>query len=277
MEADFTGPTQRRNSGFTAEQYHLNDRDDTFATGCFDAFERNSSNQITTRFDPSQPMQAAELPQASVSPDGRTLCFEFQQGQGTQSFDARPVIAGSFMMHQQRFEKDGSIKDFQEARSLDHRGQKSGGERTRQRDESHGDPVGPGEQVPVRRLYDYFIEHGFSKAQAAGILGNMKTESNFRTNAYNPREKAIGLCQWEDSRRTALERFATQQGKPVSDWHVQADFIMHELGTTEKRAYAALKTAQTPEQAAKIFQSKYERSAALTNRATNAREIYNQL
>jgi hypothetical protein len=142
---------------------------------------------------------------------------------------------------------------------------------------SRGEPLGPGEQVQAKQLYDYFVDHGFSPAQASGILGNIQTESSFRTNAYNKGEGAIGLCQWEGGRRTELEHFAAQQGKPVTDWHVQADFIMHELNTTEGRAFRDLKAAQTPEQAAKVFQSEYERSACLGNRASNASNIYSKL
>jgi hypothetical protein len=141
--------------------------------------------------------------------------------------------------------------------------------------DSRGQPLGPGEQVQAKQLYDYFREHGFSAAQASGILGNIQTESNFKTNAHNPGEGAIGLCQWEGGRRTALEHFAASEGKPVTDWHVQADFIMHELNTTEHGAMAALKNAQTPQEAALAFQSKYERSssASVHQRIANATTI----
>ncbi len=248
------------------------------------------------------------LPQVTISADGRTLYFGVQPDQMRQSNGQRTEFEQPSRHGQQRFGKDGAIVDLRDQgtgnENIAHRGRKykgqqsetssqgnyqggdsrgtTGGERqTRVREnrraDSHGEPRGPGELVPVKKLYDYFIEKGFTKAQAAGILGNMQTESSFRTNAYNASEQAIGLCQWENSRRTQLEQFAAQQGKPVTDWRVQVDFIMHEFNTTEKRAFAALKATQTPEQAAKAFQSKYERSAALTNRATNARTIYDQL
>ncbi len=139
-----------------------------------------------------------------------------------------------------------------------------------------GAPLGPGETVQAKKLFDYFLSKGLSTAQSAGILGNIQTESNFRTNAYNPNEGAIGLCQWEGGRRTALESFAANMGKAVTDWTVQADFVMHELNGSEKAAYASLKRAQTPQQAAKVFQSQYERSYALTNRAINAATIHKQ-
>lgn len=142
-----------------------------------------------------------------------------------------------------------------------------------------GKPLGPGEQVKAKDLYDYFTQHGFSPAQASGILGNIQTESSFNTSAYNSGEGAIGLCQWEGGRRTALENFqkADPEHRPITDWHLQADFIMHELNTSEKGAMAAIKAANTPQEAALAFQSKYERSASLGDRAANAGNIYQQL
>ncbi|MCC7529725.1 MAG: hypothetical protein IT342_14475 [Candidatus Melainabacteria bacterium] len=142
---------------------------------------------------------------------------------------------------------------------------------------SQGEPLGQGEQVQAKQLYDYFIEKGFTPAQSSGILGNIQAESSFRTDAYNSNENAIGLCQWQGGRRTALEAFAKDQGKPVTDWRVQADFIMHEFATSESSAYAAVKAAQTPAEAAVAFQSKFERSASIGNRRENASNIYSQL
>jgi hypothetical protein len=138
-------------------------------------------------------------------------------------------------------------------------------------------PIQPGEQVQAKQLFDYFKDHGFTEAQASGILGNIQTESSFRTDAHNHQEGAIGFCQWEGPRRTELENFARQEGKPVTDWHVQADFVMHELTHKEHGAMAALKHAETPQEAARVFQSQYERSASLGHRAVNADHIYAQL
>lgn len=145
---------------------------------------------------------------------------------------------------------------------------------------ARGEPIGPGEQAKAKDIYDYLVDPqkgGFTPAQASGILGNIQTESSFKTNAYNRGEGAIGICQWEGPRRAELQAFADAQHKPVTDLHVQLDFMMYEFQHKEKGAFAAVKAAQTPEQAAVAFQSKYERSASLGNRAANARQIYAQL
>lgn len=146
--------------------------------------------------------------------------------------------------------------------------------------DSHGQPLGPGETVKAKEIFDYMTEkYGLSPAIASGILGNMQTESSFKTNAYNKGEGAIGLCQWEGGRRTNLENFAKQEGKPVTDWHVQVDFMMHELKTSEKGAWNQLQNATTPQQAAAVFDKYYERSSgeARGQRMANAANIHQQL
>lgn len=143
--------------------------------------------------------------------------------------------------------------------------------------DAKGAPVGPGEEAKAKDVYDFFIQNGFTPAQASGMLGNIQTESNFRTDAYNAGEGAIGICQWEGGRRTALEKFAADQGKPVTDLNTQLKFIMYEFTHSESKAYEAVKAAQTPEAAALAFQSKYERSASLGNRAANASAWYARL
>jgi hypothetical protein len=116
-----------------------------------------------------------------------------------------------------------------------------------------------------------------TEAQVSGILGNLQTESNFRTNAYNQGEGAIGIAQWLGGRRTNLENFAANQGKEVTDWRVQADFILHELKTSENGAYQKLAATSTPAEAAAVFDKYYERSSghARGQRMANAENISN--
>lgn len=142
--------------------------------------------------------------------------------------------------------------------------------------DSTGKPLGPGEQVKAKDIYDYMTEkYHLTPAQASGVLGNMQTESSFKTDAYNKGEGAIGLCQWEGGRRVELEKFAASEGKPVTDWHVQVDFMMHEMKGSEGKAWQALQAATTPAQAASVFDQYYERSsgAARGERMANAENI----
>ncbi len=126
----------------------------------------------------------------------------------------------------------------------------------------NGQPVSGGQKVQAKQIYNYLIsKYHLTPAQAAGILGNMQVESGLNTGALNSAEGAIGLCQWEGGRRTALEQYAASQGKPVTDWQVQVDFMMKEMGGSESGAYSMLKSATTPAQAAAIFDQYFERSS----------------
>jgi len=144
---------------------------------------------------------------------------------------------------------------------------------------ANAQPLSGGSKVQANQIYQYLISLGFTPAQAAGILGNMQVESGFNTGAYNQGEGAIGLCQWEGGRRTALEQFAASQGKPASDWKVQVDFMMKELQGSESGALSRLKGATTAGDAAAIFDQYYERSAGTSRsqRVADANSIAAQM
>jgi len=140
---------------------------------------------------------------------------------------------------------------------------------------ANAEPISGGQKATASEIYRYLLSKGFTPAQAAGILGNMQVESGFDTGAYNPKEGAIGLCQWEGGRRANLEAFAAAQGKSVTDWHVQVDFMMHELQGGESNAYGHLKAANSAGAAAAAFDQYYERSSgeARGHRVANANSI----
>lgn len=133
----------------------------------------------------------------------------------------------------------------------------------------------------------YFLEKGFTPEQAAGIIGNFMVESG-----VDPSKKQYGggpgrgLAQWGSTNpkydrfgydgSRGLTRFAKEQGKPWEDLYVQLDYIMHELTTSEKRAYQALTAATSVEDAANIFEDKYERAGIphMERRLESARALY---
>lgn len=105
---------------------------------------------------------------------------------------------------------------------------------------------------------------GLTAAQIAGVEGNLQIESNGSPTAYNAREGAIGLAQWEGGRRTGangLQAFARSAGTSETDLTTQLNFMWQELQTSEHGALTALLAATTPAAAAQAFQSKYERSS----------------
>lgn len=109
------------------------------------------------------------------------------------------------------------------------------------------------------------LQRGFPAHVAQGIIGNIAVESGFdpSINEIAPlvpgSRGGFGLFQHTGPRRRALEAFASQTGRPLADIDTQLDFVVQELGTTEKAAADALKGAKTTEEAARIFSEKFLR------------------
>jgi hypothetical protein len=132
-------------------------------------------------------------------------------------------------------------------------------------------------------------KHGLSNAAASGLVGQLSQESGFNTHAVNAGDgtdgsDSIGMGQWNGKRARALRAFAANQGKPADDFETQLDFVVHELGTTEKGAGNRLKAARTVEEATAAAIG-YERPKGWTpdnpqgghgwaNRLAAARSVY---
>lgn len=106
------------------------------------------------------------------------------------------------------------------------------------------------------KYYNFFVRRGLTHEQSCGIVGNIMVESLGNPTIQSDYGKAIGLAQWRGQRIHNLRQFA---GK---DWllaQLQLEFILHELKTTEKRAYNKLQNAQSIQHATILFCRYYER------------------
>ena len=122
-------------------------------------------------------------------------------------------------------------------------------------------------------------------AQAAGIVGNLMRESGLdpRINEGGsvgmPRGiGGYGLAQWTGPRQTNLVRFAGG-GAQAGDLQTQLRFMVQELMGPESKALESLRRAQSPEEAARVFERDFERSGikALKERQANARKVFEEL
>lgn len=89
-------------------------------------------------------------------------------------------------------------------------------------------------------VVDRLIERGLPRVWALGLAANLGQESAFDPNAVGDEGKSRGLGQWQGPRLKALQRFAKERGAPLNELglpppEVQLDFLVHELGTTERR------------------------------------------
>ena len=108
----------------------------------------------------------------------------------------------------------------------------------------------------------FFESKGWTKEQAAGIVGNLVVESGLRTDAVGDGGRAYGIAQWHSDRQQNFRNYA---GKDIrqSTFQEQLEFVNWELNNTEKAAGNRLRGAVSAEDAAAIVDEHYERSAGI--------------
>lgn len=122
----------------------------------------------------------------------------------------------------------------------------------------------------------FFKSMGWTKEQAAGIVGNLQEESgkNLDTKAVGDGRKAKGIAQWHPDRQA---KFQEIMGKQVMDATLeeQLKFVDWELKNSHKVAGDKLKNAKSAAQAAAIVDNDYEKSSgkARAQRMANANAL----
>jgi hypothetical protein len=109
------------------------------------------------------------------------------------------------------------------------------------------------------QMLQYFQDRGWSKAQAAGIVANLMSESSGKTDAVGDSGKAYGIAQWHSDRQQAFKDFT---GKDIreSDLIEQMAFVQHELTQGMfKSAGDKLRKANDAGDAGSIISRYYER------------------
>jgi len=120
-----------------------------------------------------------------------------------------------------------------------------------------------GDSAHAGQAMQYFMSQGWTKEQAAGIVGNLQAESgaNLDSNAVGDGGKAYGIAQWHPDRQANFTNKAKYGKIAGSSFEDQLKFVQWELNNTESAAGKALKSARTPQEAAVIIDKLYERSA----------------
>lgn len=128
-------------------------------------------------------------------------------------------------------------------------------------------------------IANFLASKGLNPAQVSGILGNLQVESGFSPTAANSSEGAIGIAQWENGRRTALDAYAKSVGGKETDLSVQLGYLWHELSGPYASVLSTIRGQSDPAAVAATWDSSYEISAGTsrTQRVANARTIYQQL
>ncbi|NVK16705.1 MAG: hypothetical protein HWE35_21240 [Rhodobacteraceae bacterium] len=126
-------------------------------------------------------------------------------------------------------------------------------------------PTGGG--IGNRLMRDLMRDFGFTRAQAAGVVGNLDHESDgFKgLQEYNPIVKGsrggYGYAQWTGPRRRQFEAWAAQNGhSDLSTYEANYGFLKYEMSQTwEKRAVDRVKQTNSVEDATKVFQDTFLR------------------
>ncbi|WP_157653235.1 phage tail tip lysozyme [Burkholderia ubonensis] len=151
-----------------------------------------------------------------------------------------------------------------------------------------GDPVGKARAAAnsgsladrQQYLLGRLKEAGYTDAQAAGIVGSLRQESQLDPNAVNKSSGAAGIAQWLGPRARQFEK---QFGHSLaqSTFGEQVDFMLWELKNTEKQADQRIRLARSPEFAAEVHSREYERPGAaeanIARRQQYAREVFGGL
>jgi len=114
---------------------------------------------------------------------------------------------------------------------------------------------------PERRAMDFFVNQGWSREQAAGIVANLLTESQLAPDAVGDGGQARGIAQWHPDRQAAFQRFT---GQPIrgSTLDQQLQFVQQELTAGgEVAAGRRLRGAASANDAGATVSQFYERPA----------------
>lgn len=128
------------------------------------------------------------------------------------------------------------------------------------------------------RAVAFFESKGWTKEQAAGIVGNLIVESGLKTNAVGDNGNAYGIAQWNKvGSPERISNFQRVMGKSLygSNFTEQLEFVNWELNNSERGAGDRLRNATDASEAAAIVDQYYERSSGqhLERRQSNAAAI----
>lgn len=113
----------------------------------------------------------------------------------------------------------------------------------------------------AEKIWNFLKSKGFTDEQVAGIMGSLWGESNHFNPDLNEEGNGIGygIAQWSFSRRTNLENYAKEQGKPISDLGVQLNFLWYELETSQSAAKNAVTSSNSVLEATTAWTLQFER------------------
>lgn len=140
-----------------------------------------------------------------------------------------------------------------------------------------------------RKIWNFFKEKGMSEAGIAGLMGNLRAESNLESNIVEGGSHAneitlngktgYGLAQWTSlNRQQGLYDYAKSKGTSTSDLNTQLEYLWQELNGSYKSVLSRLMNATSVQEASNAvlhdFESPFDQSKSVEDlRASYGLEI----
>lgn len=165
-------------------------------------------------------------------------------------------------------------------------------------DETLEEPDSSNPQAVKEYMWKFFRSKGLSEVTTAGILGNVQSECGFDLQlAYKINSNRFGLFQWSsdttEARRAAFDAWAKNENRDINLISSQCEYAYIEMTTGGMLTiildindnnpnelicnYETLISAETPEEAAKIFATSFERCCVSYKRDENGRLHYSDI
>ena len=121
----------------------------------------------------------------------------------------------------------------------------------------------PGVKGNAQQTIAFFMSKGLTRAQAAGIAGNLQYESGFNPNSVGDGGTTFGIAQWHQGRGAAMKSWTKANGYATNSFKGQLEYLWHELNNGEKNALNKLRATKTPYDAGMAFCKYFERPAVI--------------
>lgn len=119
----------------------------------------------------------------------------------------------------------------------------------------------PGVKGNAAQTIAFFMSKGLTRAQAAGIAGNLLYESGFNPSAVGDNGTSFGVAQWHLGRGAAMKQWTVAHGYSSTSFKGQLEFLWHELNTNESYALGKLRATTNAYDAGMAFCRYFERPA----------------
>lgn len=123
---------------------------------------------------------------------------------------------------------------------------------------------------------------GLNAAAACGVLSNINSESSFNTGAIGDHGTSYGICQWHNSRKTAVQNYCKSHGYSIDSLQGQLEYMYIELqqsyGSTLSHLRGVPNTAEGAYSAASYwcihFEVPADRYNVAVSRGNTAKNTY---